>query len=412
MRFRGVSLGFIILLLASAPSLAVDTVWNFDGNLTAASGTATMQYRGATGFMTSFGTTDSFGLPQLYGGNGTTNVMAFPTFPDGDTTSLGYSVMHGVGELVPEYTMVWDVLYPESSDIAWRDLYQTSTSNANDGDLYVAANPWGGIGISGQYHGVIKPGEWNRIAITREADGTMMKYINGGYVGEQDITSTRWRLDANQYLILADDNGHTAGGYIASHRFVDHAMTQEEIFQLGGASAAGSSTAGEVFQGDPSVVEPESYTIAVLGDTQCYSNDATYAQTYSQMTQWLVDNKETRNIEFLLHVGDVVDSNDTTQWDRAAAAMSTLDGQIPYVVVPGNHDYGGSRAVSQFNYANRFGPGTPYASQSTLAGFYPAEPNSRMNTYHTFNVKWPRYIGPRLGIWSTRCGGSMGRNRC
>ena len=385
MRFRGILLALSIFFLASASSLAVDTVWNFDGSLSAASGTATMQYRGSTASMSSFGTTASYGLPPIYGGDGTTNVMKFPTFPEGDTTALGYSVMHGVGELVPEYTMIWDVLYPDSSDIAWRNLYQTNTTNTNDGDLYVANNPWGGIGISSQYHGVIKPGEWNRIAITRNADGTMAKYINGGYVGQQNVVDTRWRLDANQYLILTDDNGHTAGGYIASHRFVDHAMTQQEILQLGGVHADGSNASGEVFD-DPSTFEPGSFTIAVLGDTQCYSNSATYSQTFNQMTQWLVDNKESRNIQFVAHVGDIVDSNTTEQWDRAANALHTLDGQIPYALVPGNHDYSASRTASQFDGSTRFGPGTAYASQSTLGGYFPFEPNSRMNTYHTFSV--------------------------
>ena len=125
------------MLSSASLSLAIDTVWNFDGDLTAASGSSTMQYRGATAAMTSFGTTDSLGLPSIDGGDGTTNVMAFPTFPRIDTSSLGYSVLHGVGVKVPEYTMVWDVLYPESSDMHWRGLYQTNIANANDGDFFI-----------------------------------------------------------------------------------------------------------------------------------------------------------------------------------------------------------------------------------------------------------------------------------
>ncbi len=396
-------LAILAVMSTASLSSAVDTVWNFDGDLSPASGSATMQYRGATASMTSFGTTGSLGLPALYGDDGTTNVMTFPTFPRTDTSSLGYSVMHGVGVKVPEYTMVWDVLYPESSDMHWRDLYQTNIANSNDGDFFVQNNPWGGIGISSRYRGVIKPGEWNRIVLTRDTNGKMMKYINGGFVDEHTLNDTRWRLDANQYLILCDDNGNTDGGYIASHRFIDRVMTQEEVFQLGGASAAGGGTSGQVFA-DPSAVEPGSFSIAILPDTQGYATGDTNAQTFNSMTQWLVNNKETHNIQYVTHVGDIVNSNYTSEWDRAVTALSTLDGQIPYALAPGNHDYGGSRAVSQFDDANRYGPGTPYASQDSLDGFYPAEPNSRMNTYHTLEVGGQKLLilalefGPRDAV--------------
>jgi hypothetical protein len=139
-------------------ALAVDTVWNFDGDLGAALGASAMTYRGNTATVTQFGTTGDFGLPSLYGSTGTDQIMAFPAA----TPSQGYTVAHNAGALVNEYTMVWDILYPESSDVAWRSLLQTSVANNNDGDFFVRNLPWGGVGISGQYHGVIKPGEWNR----------------------------------------------------------------------------------------------------------------------------------------------------------------------------------------------------------------------------------------------------------
>jgi hypothetical protein len=123
------------------------------------------------------------------------------------------------------------------------------------------------------------------------------------------------------------------------------------------------------------------------------------------MTQWLVNNKTSRNIQFVMHEGDVVNSNsDTAQWNRAMSAMNTLNGQIPYAVVPGNHDYSGSRSATSFNLSTSFGAGSAYAAQSTLAGYYPAEPNSRMNTYHTFVANGREYLvlalefGPRDAV--------------
>src|SRR5690606_25785159 len=111
--------------------------------------------------------------------------------------------------------------------------------------------PWGGVGISGRYHGVVKPGEWNRIALTRDASGTWSKYINGGYVGEQDATSSRFALDPTFHL-FADENNDTQPGYVSSFRFVDSALGAEEIRQLGGVHAGGAATPGPTFS-DPSV---------------------------------------------------------------------------------------------------------------------------------------------------------------
>ena len=373
----------LVLTAMTSAGVAVDTVWNFDGGLTADFGVSTMAYRGATASYTSFGTTANFDLPSLYGDEGTAQIMSFPA----TTASQGYTVTHNGASAVQDYTMIWDVLYPESSDVAWRSLLQTNQANTNDGDFFVGQYPWAGVGIEGKYHGVIKPDNWHRVAVTVHQDaanGVMTKYVDGGYVGQQPATSTRYSLDPT-YHIFTDENGDTQSGYVSSYRFVDRVMTQEEIHALGGVHAAGTNTPGQVFA-DPSLFTPGSFTIAVLGDTQSYANNDTYSAYFNQMTQWLVDNKTSRNVQFVTHVGDIVDADTTTQWDRAMTAMQTLDGQIPYAVVPGNHDYSGSRSVSQFNSPNRFGPGSVYDGQSTLAGYYPAEPGSRMNTYHTFHV--------------------------
>jgi hypothetical protein len=61
---------------------------------------------------------------------------------------------------------------------------------------------------------------------------------------------------------------------------------------------------------------------------------------FEQQTDWIVAQKATLNIAAVLHVGDLVDSNVVAQWTQAQAAMrNRLDSVIPYVVVPGNHDY-------------------------------------------------------------------------
>lgn len=133
-------------------------------------------------------------------------------------------------------------------------------------------------------------------------------------------------------------------------------------------------------------IAPGSWTLAVLPDTQVYAES--FPQHFDAQTQWLVDNAESLNLKFVLHEGDVTNHNNTPQWDNAHGSLSILDGQVPYAVAPGNHDYGpGGNAADRntlFNTAEYFGPGTPYATQPTVGGFF--EPGKTDNSYHRFQA--------------------------
>jgi hypothetical protein len=107
------------------------------------------------------------------------------------------------------------------------------------------------------------------------------------------------------------------------------------------------------------------FTIVVLPDTQLYS--ANYPDTYpddifTEQTQWIVDNKDRLNITFVVHVGDIVNDGNLIpqQWTNADASMDKLDNVdnvVPYLVVPGNHDYDdqcGTRGATSYN--SEFGP--------------------------------------------------------
>jgi hypothetical protein len=127
------------------------------------------------------------------------------------------------------------------------------------------------------------------------------------------------------------------------------------------------------FFGRPAVGPPrEDFTLVHMTDTQYYaqSNPA----TFSAITQWVRDNRETYNIAFVAFSGDIVNVADQIfQWENADAAMSTyevpippdLPDGIPYGVAPGNHDQspnGNPDGTSNYNLyfgINRFF-GRPY----------------------------------------------------
>lgn len=157
---------------------------------------------------------------------------------------------------------------------------------------------------------------------------------------------------------------------------------------------------------------PNAYTIAVLPDTQDYTDTSLTngpPQTFYNMTRWLVDNRESHNIIFVAHVGDVTQNNLAHEWEVANRALSTLDGRIPYSLLPGNHDQaaGGTAANHSSEFLDRlFSPARQAASNpTTFGGVYDQEPDRGSNNYHTFSApdgtKWlvvSLEFGPRNDV--------------
>ncbi|MDD3212363.1 MAG: metallophosphoesterase [Eubacteriales bacterium] len=82
-------------------------------------------------------------------------------------------------------------------------------------------------------------------------------------------------------------------------------------------------------------------TIVWMSDTQGYSRS--YPEIFESMTNWIVDQQDALNIQYVLHTGDVVDNfDDMRQWENAKKALSVLEGKVPLFVVAGNHDIHGT----------------------------------------------------------------------
>ena len=192
-------------------------------------------------------------MPAITGGEA--DVMRFPTC----TAQQGYLLSHAAspngpyGEsdgLVSNYTVIMDLLYPSANDGVWRALWQTDPTNAQDAEFYVRDQPSGGIGINGKYYGRVTPNVWHRIAIVVRAapgEGSFQRFIDGQFVGGYGTTGAPAdvRFAATKELLLfTDDDGETAGGYLSSLRFVDRALTAEQVQALGGPHASGTAVPG------------------------------------------------------------------------------------------------------------------------------------------------------------------------
>lgn len=126
---------------------------------------------------------------------------------------------------------------------------------------------------------------------------------------------------------------------------------------------------------------PGSWTLAILPDTQNYSRQ--YPDLFKDQTRWIAANKTRYNIQYVLHVGDLVDSDVSNQWDAVHAALSLLDGVVPYALVPGNHDYT-LFWPARTTLINAYFPPSRFRSWPTFGGVKDA--GKIENSYHLFSA--------------------------
>ena len=243
--------------------------WNFEGGLQGFIGRAMEFPNQATRDITQFGTTEDFGIPNI--GGQPAPVMFFP---GASTSSLYYTVPHGAapnagGNLVNQYTIIYDLFFPETNDQTWFSFAQIDDlTNANDGELFANFSdrtgdgiPDGGIGIGGQYTNqednetYIRRGQWHRVvfAIDQTSDneyadvnqGVLSKFIDGKKFQDQGRGETFDGRHAlrDRFYLFADENGESQPVYISSLQVRNYKMSDAEIAALGGVgSAAGIPT--------------------------------------------------------------------------------------------------------------------------------------------------------------------------
>ncbi|MDH3379303.1 MAG: metallophosphoesterase [Gammaproteobacteria bacterium] len=142
----------------------------------------------------------------------------------------------------------------------------------------------------------------------------------------------------------------------------------------------------------PGVAQSEQFSIVLVPDTQTYVeiNPA----VFEAQIAWIVANQAVENIIYVVHLGDLKDDfscdNKTvggrTEWEIVNDTFLTLEGaNIPYGVVPGNHDFdqlGGGcpnwdtqRPLTLYNSV--FGP-TRFNSQPYYGDLVAGTPGNRV----------------------------------
>lgn len=126
------------------------------------------------------------------------------------------------------------------------------------------------------------------------------------------------------------------------------------------------------------------FTIVALPDTQTYTKNKPYI--LNSQTQWIKDNIDTLNIKFVINTGDIVDRSDIPiQWNRAKNSFSTLDNNVPFLLVPGNDEYDGNVNSRNLTTFNSFFNYSRLENYSWYGGHYPLDGNQ--NNYGLFSSK-------------------------
>ena len=81
---------------------------------------------------------------------------------------------------------------------------------------------------------------------------------------------------------------------------------------------------------------PTPFTIVWMSDTQHISRNN--PEVFNCMRDWILNNRETENIQFVIHTGDVVDGYSTLMFENAANALVPVFEALPGMLVSGNHD--------------------------------------------------------------------------
>ena len=135
----------------------------------------------------------------------------------------------------------------------------------------------------------------------------------------------------------------------------------------------------------PEAEENQLFSIIWMTDTQYYSEK--YPEIFLSMSKWIVNNKSRKNIQYVIHTGDVVNKHKKIyQWENADKALKPIMKELPLFVVAGNHDTE-SINPSFGEYAKRYGLEV-FSELPSLGGFY----EEGMGRYDLFEYGSQRFI--------------------
>ncbi len=97
----------------------------------------------------------------------------------------------------------------------------------------------------------------------------------------------------------------------------------------------------------------DSFSMILLGDPQGYIKYDINQPLFDLCMAWISDNVDHLNIKAVLCTGDLVEQNENAvmnrkmlnqtsreMWEAVSKSFKWIDNKVPYIISPGNHDYG------------------------------------------------------------------------
>ncbi len=127
---------------------------------------------------------------------------------------------------------------------------------------------------------------------------------------------------------------------------------------------------------------PGDFSFIILPDTQYYSQK--HPEILMSQMNWIKDFHQELNTQAVITLGDIVQSRDDREeeWQNATKAYDILDNtNLPYNVLPGNHDISESGATKLFN---RYFPPERFDQKPWYGGNHDG---TNRNNFITFDVE-------------------------
>lgn len=115
------------------------------------------------------------------------------------------------------------------------------------------------------------------------------------------------------------------------------------------------------------------FSIVYIPDTQNWTRVPERRIKFIGLTKWVVANRDSLNIIFVSHVGDMVCRDEASaEFTAAKDAMDILGSAgIPYGIAPGNHDGNMEQENGEFYNYNKYFPITTFEDNPWFGGNFP-----------------------------------------
>jgi hypothetical protein len=144
---------------------------------------------------------------------------------------------NGGGSYVNNWTLLLDIKLPTASSGNWVSLYQTNSSNSNDGDCFISTSRTIGVGATGYTSRVIAAQVWYRVVISVSNTSFYRIYVNGEKWLEGTVQSLDGRFSLDPTILLfADENGEDYPIHCTTAAIWGQALNDSQASSLGGVS--------------------------------------------------------------------------------------------------------------------------------------------------------------------------------